>query len=84
MKKYTIGLDLGINNVGWAKYDLETKKVIDKGVVRFKESSTAQDVECEDCSRLSLSLHSKKSDVEHILIGDYKASNSCRIYQDLL
>lgn len=41
MKKYTIGLDLGINNVGWAKYDLETKKVIDKGVVRFKESSTA-------------------------------------------
>ncbi len=43
MKKYTIGLDLGINNVGWAKYDLETKKVIDKGVVRFKESSTAQD-----------------------------------------
>ena len=43
MKKYTIGLDLGINNVGWAKYDLEAKKVIDKGIVRFKESSAAQD-----------------------------------------
>ena len=47
-------------------------------------SSTAQDVECEDCLQLFLSLHSKKSDVEHILIGDYKANNSYRISQDLL
>ena len=43
MSKYTIGLDLGINNVGWAKYDLDKKTIVDKGIVRFKESSDAQD-----------------------------------------
>ena len=43
MKKYSIGLDLGINNVGWAIYDYETSKVKDQGVVRFAESSNAQD-----------------------------------------
>ena len=37
MSKYSIGLDLGINNVGWAIYDLEKNSIIDKGVVRYKE-----------------------------------------------
>ena len=41
--KYSIGLDLGINNVGWAVYDFERMEIIDKGVVRYKESSSAQD-----------------------------------------
>lgn len=43
MRNYTIGIDLGINNVGWAEYDLNEKKVIDKGVNSFKASSSAQD-----------------------------------------
>lgn len=43
MSKYSIGLDLGINNVGWAIYDLDKNSIIDKGVVRYKESSDAQD-----------------------------------------
>lgn len=43
MGKYSIGLDLGINNVGWAIYDLEEKQIVDKGVVRYKEASGAQD-----------------------------------------
>ncbi len=42
MSKYSIGLDLGINNVGWAIYDYDTKMIIDKGVVRFKASDTAK------------------------------------------
>ena len=43
MGKYSIGLDLGINNVGWAIYDLEEKQIIDKGVVRYEKASGAQD-----------------------------------------
>lgn len=43
MSKYSIGLDLGINNVGWAKYDYDNKEIVDKGVVRFQESSDAQE-----------------------------------------
>lgn len=39
--KYSIGLDLGINNVGWAVYDFSNKSIIDKGVVRFESSSDA-------------------------------------------
>lgn len=41
--KYSIGLDLVVNNVGWAVYDFEKLEIIDKGVVRYKESSNAQD-----------------------------------------
>ena len=43
MSKYVIGLDLGINNVGWAVYDLNQSTILDKGVVRYQESSNAQD-----------------------------------------
>lgn len=43
MGKYTIGLDLGINNVGWAVYDINNNTIIDKGVVRYEKSSDAQD-----------------------------------------
>ena len=43
MSKYVIGLDLGINNVGWAIYDLNQSIILDKGVVRYQESSNAQD-----------------------------------------
>lgn len=42
MIKYSIGLDLGINNVGWAVYDLLNNTIVDKGVVRYKESSEAE------------------------------------------
>lgn len=42
MGKYSIGLDLGINNVGWAIYDYEKQEITDKGVVRFKTSDTAE------------------------------------------
>lgn len=42
MKKYSIGLDLGINNVGWAVYDFEKHEIIDKGVVRYKASDSAE------------------------------------------
>lgn len=42
MSKYSIGLDLGINNVGWAIYDFDKKLVIDKGVARFEASDTAE------------------------------------------
>lgn len=42
MRKYSIGLDLGINNVGWAVYDFEKQEIIDKGVVRYKASDTAE------------------------------------------
>lgn len=42
MGKYSIGLDLGINNVGWAVYDFEKQEIIDKGVVRYKASDTAE------------------------------------------
>lgn len=40
--KYSIGLDLGINNVGWAVYDFDKKEIIDKGVVKFKASDSAE------------------------------------------
>lgn len=43
MGKYSIGLDLGINNVGWAIYDLDEQQIIDKGVVRYEKASGAQD-----------------------------------------
>lgn len=39
--KYSIGLDLGVNNVGWAVYDFSKQCIIDKGVVRFESSSDA-------------------------------------------
>lgn len=43
MGKYSIGLDLGISNVGWAVYDFEKQEIIDKGVVRYEASNTAED-----------------------------------------
>lgn len=43
MKKFIIGLDLGINNVGWSVINLDTNEIVDYGVVRYTESSDAQD-----------------------------------------
>lgn len=42
-KKYSIGLDLGINNVGWAVFDNETNEIKDYGVRRFNQSDSAAD-----------------------------------------
>lgn len=41
--KYIIGLDLGINNVGWSIINQETNEIEDYGVVRYQESSDAQE-----------------------------------------
>ncbi len=41
-KEYVIGLDLGINNVGWSIIDLENKKIEDYGVKIFSISGDAQ------------------------------------------
>lgn len=41
--KYIIGLDLGINNVGWSIVNQETNEIVDCGVVRYQESSDAQE-----------------------------------------
>lgn len=43
MEKYIIGLDLGINNVGWSIINQQTNEIVDYGVVRYTESSNAQD-----------------------------------------
>lgn len=42
-KKYTIGIDMGINNVGWSVLDNESNKIIDYGVRLFNPSSGASD-----------------------------------------
>ena len=34
--KYIIGLDLGINNVGWSIVNQETNEIVDCGVVRYQ------------------------------------------------
>lgn len=43
MDKYVIGLDLGINNVGWSIVDSENKKIAKCGVRLFSEASKAED-----------------------------------------
>lgn len=43
MSKYSIGLDLGINNVGWAIVDIETNQIEKCGVKKFNSSSGAKD-----------------------------------------
>ena len=42
-KKYIIGLDLGINNVGYSVVDEETKKILKKGVRLFSQANEAED-----------------------------------------
>lgn len=42
-RRYVIGLDLGINNVGWSIVDAETSSLIDYGVVLYQKSSDAKD-----------------------------------------
>ena len=42
-KKYIIGLDLGINNVGYSVIDEDTKKIIKKGVRLFSQANEAED-----------------------------------------
>lgn len=41
-KKYIIGLDLGIDNVGWSILDAENNSLIDYGVVLYQSSSDAK------------------------------------------
>ena len=43
MKKYIIGLDLGINNVGWSVVNADTKKIESYGVKKFSTSDGASD-----------------------------------------
>ena len=43
MNNYTIGLDLGINNVGWSIYDNKTNKIEKTGVRLFTSSNSAKD-----------------------------------------
>lgn len=43
LKKYTIGLDIGINNVGWAIYDSDDNKILKTGVRTFNQSNSAAD-----------------------------------------
>ncbi len=43
MQKYTIGLDIGENNVGWAIYDNESNKIEDYGVRLFSVADGAVD-----------------------------------------
>ena len=43
MKKYIIGLDLGINNVGWSVVNADTKKIESYGVKKFSISDGASD-----------------------------------------
>lgn len=42
-KRYIIGLDLGINNVGYSVVDEETKKILKKGVRLFSQANEAED-----------------------------------------
>ena len=42
-KKYTIGIDLGINNVGWAVFNNNTNEIEYYGVRRFNSSDSALD-----------------------------------------
>ena len=82
--KYSIGLDLGINNVGWAIYDLDNKKIINKGVTRYKESSDAQERRATRGSRwLNKRRHHR---VERLAIYLHSIGfNSVKTYQpDLL
>lgn len=43
LNKYVIGLDLGINNVGWSVIDYETGKIKKLGVAMYEKSSDAQE-----------------------------------------
>lgn len=43
MGKYVIGIDLGINNVGWSIIDIDQHKIENMGVRLFSEASKAQD-----------------------------------------
>lgn len=43
MKKYTIGLDLGVSSIGWSIINNETAEVEDFGVRKFSQSKTAED-----------------------------------------
>ena len=43
MSKYSIGLDLGVNNVGWSIVDIDTAQIEKCGVRRFNTSDSAKD-----------------------------------------
>ena len=43
--QYTLSIDPGLNNVGWALFDAENKKMVEMGVRKFepaKEAKTAR------------------------------------------
>lgn len=43
--QYTLSIDPGLNNVGWALFDEENKKMVEMGVRKFepaKEAKTAR------------------------------------------
>lgn len=43
MSKYSIGLDLGVNNVGWSIVDIDTATIEKCGVRSFNKSDGAKD-----------------------------------------
>lgn len=43
MGKYTIGLDLGVSNIGWSVFNNETNKIENFGVRTFAQSNDAKE-----------------------------------------
>lgn len=68
MEKYIIGLDLGINNVGWSVVDAQTNKIKYLGVKQFEASDSAKDRRTQRNTRRRLKRReTRKTDILKIL-----------------
>ena len=68
MKKYIIGLHLGINNVGWSVVDAQTNKIKYLGVKQFETSDSAKDRRTQRNTRRRLKRReTRKTDILKIL-----------------
>lgn len=62
MSKYSIGLDLGINNVGWSIVDIDTAEIEKCGVRRFNTSDSAKDRRIQRNTRRRLKRRDTRKD----------------------
>ena len=83
-KKYIIGLDLGINNVGYSVIDEESKKILKKGVRLFNTADKAEERRIARNTRRRLKRRSNRVDETLKLFKSIHFPDEITIEPDLL
>ena len=83
-KKYIIGLDLGVNNVGYSVIDETSKKIIKKGVRLFSQANEAEDRRVARNTRRRLKRRSNRVNEALKLFKSISFPDEITIEPDLL